>query len=362
MIRWWVPDNGAFLFESYAAGRGKEIAHRLLPSTYRSLTSPLVLAERAHIFGGIDQLHPVERLALGEVYDALSSRQPHVRLLNDPRKVLCRYDLLKRLHATGINQYNVWFARDASQVDAFPVFLRSNREHTGPLSGLLHTPDDILQAIRSMRLRGVDMDDLMIVQHVDAREDDGFVRKYAAFYVAGTVITSHVLAHEHWMVKSEGSQRTMAAAEREGQFQNDDRFDVWIRRAFQEASIDYGRIDFGLVRGAPQLWEINMHPTVGRGRGGQLKPTDAPSKALEAVRTTFHERLRSAFAALDDESIAPPEPLTFRISAARAADIQRVRRAGARRSGLYRQLSRVYHSRVVGAPLRWMYGRLFPRR
>src|SRR5262249_37550000 len=36
----------------------------------------------------------------------------------------------------------------------------------------------------------------------------------------------------------------------------------WLAGLFQLAGIDYGRIDYSLLAGKPQIWEINTHPTV----------------------------------------------------------------------------------------------------
>ena len=37
----------------------------------------------------------------------------------------------------------------------------------------------------------------------------------------------------------------------------------WLKRVFQEAKIDYGRVDYGMVAGAPVVWEINLNPDYG---------------------------------------------------------------------------------------------------
>ena len=77
---------------------------------------------------------------------------------------------------------------------------------------------------------------------------------------------------------------------------------AWLRRVFDLARIDYGRVDYGMSRGVPQVWEINLTPTLGHG-SGRSRHTDLPSDLKtrrEESRQMIHERLMSAFLALDE--------------------------------------------------------------
>ena len=49
-------------------------------------------------------------------------------------------------------------------------------------------------------------------------------------------------------------------------------------RCFRRTNIDYGRIDYGVAGSAPQVWEINTHPTI-------LKLTPRLTEAFEAIDT-----------------------------------------------------------------------------
>jgi hypothetical protein len=77
---------------------------------------------------------------------------------------------------------------------------------------------------------------------------------------------------------------------------------AWLRRVFEVARIDYGRVDYGVSGGVPQVWEINLTPTLGHA-SGQSRHAGLPSdlkRRREASRQTFHEKLMSAFLALDE--------------------------------------------------------------
>jgi hypothetical protein len=77
---------------------------------------------------------------------------------------------------------------------------------------------------------------------------------------------------------------------------------AWLRRVFEVARIEYGRVDYGVSGGVPQVWEINLTPTLGHA-GGRSRHAGLPSdlkRRREESRQMFHERLMSAFLALDE--------------------------------------------------------------
>src|SRR5688572_13436725 len=196
MFQWWQAFSSPNPVNNlYAQARGKEIAHRFEVTDYRALSAEMTLTARAHLFSALDQLSPIERQAVAEIWDQVRAKRPHVRLLNDPRRVLTRFALLQRLQAEELNGFRVYRAAQADQVDRFPVFVRSDRQHNGALTDLLTTPEALRKSLLALRARGADMNDLMIVEYVDARDDDGLYRKYAAFRVGDRVLPSHVLGH-----------------------------------------------------------------------------------------------------------------------------------------------------------------------
>ena len=84
-----------------------------------------------------------------------------------------------------------------------------------------------------------------------------------------------------------------------------------LRRAFEIAAIDYGRADFGLVDGRPEIYEINTNPMMHA--AGSHRFADR----AEALRICV-EALHAGFQDLDTVSdgpkirIAPPKLLSKR--------------------------------------------------
>ena len=123
------------------------------------------------------------------------------------------------------------------------------------------------------------------------------------------------------------------------------------RRVFDLAGIDYGRIDYGVAGGVPQVWEINLNATLGRAEG-QSRHTklDPALKALrDSGRDIFHAQLRSAFLALDLQPAAAGGEVV--IDGALQARLRRdARRRAAARSGSRGWLARLYDNPLLGRP------------
>ena len=63
---------------------------------------------------------------------------------------------------------------------------------------------------------------------------------------------------------------------------------AWLRRVFAVAGVDYGRVDYGVLDGVPQVWEINLNPTIGRPAGWPQKRAQSPeSRVFSTQVVTF---------------------------------------------------------------------------
>ena len=104
------------------------------------------------------------------------------------------------------------------------------------------------------------------------------------------------------------------------QYQRENPHAAWLARVFDLAGIEYGRVDYGVAGGVPQVWEINLNATIGRAEG-QSRHTNLPP-ALKALRDSgrdiFHAQLRAAFLELDLHPAAGPWKRTVDEAAAGA--------------------------------------------
>ena len=85
-----------------------------------------------------------------------------------------------------------------------------------------------------------------------------------------------MLRSTRWFTKSSGNLPDEAGVREEADYVQANPHDEWLRRVFDVAGIDYGRVDYGILDGVPQVWEINLNPTLGtgtcRGRRAALSP------------------------------------------------------------------------------------------
>lgn len=361
MISFWVTGQGSFGIHNYRGNRGLTISDRFEVRLYEEIGDDVIVPLSTQIFAAIDQLSTVQRDAVARIWDAHAAAAPAAVRLNDPRRVLLRFDLLTRLHQMGLNSFNVYPAKRPDEVQRFPVFVRHRSRHDGPATGLLETRKDLLKVLRALRIRGRRLDDYMIVEFCDASGPDGFFRKYAAFKVGSRIIPCHLFSSREWCVKSIQNQPTESSVEEQLAHVRDNPYEAWLRRVFDVAGIDYGRIDYGVSNGVPQAWEINVNPTIGRGVGQSRHLGQPPPirEALDRCRDIFHDQLKSAFLALDNGApvgqvrAAIGEPLVTRL---RAEAVHK-----RRRQQIADWLKRVYEGQRIGRPVRAVYS-LFPRR
>lgn len=357
MISFWVDAGGRFGITNYLADRGAPLKERFTIQPYEGLRPRFDIRGGAQVFSALDQLTPAGREAVAAILDQLATAQPGVPLLNDPRRTLLREALLTRLAEAGINRFRVWRGDAADAVDRFPVFVREASGHSGNQSQLLESPAELRRALRSLRVRGHRPADLLIVEYCHTADAEGRYRKYAAFKVGDTILPTHLLVGRQWMVKSAGDIRTLDMAQEERVYVTENPHATWLERVFALAGVGYGRIDYGVHEGVPQVWEINLNPTIGRPPGAPRRPLEPEvAEVRDATRSFFHARLREAFAALEPRESPEAVPVTLA-----PALVARIAREAARERQHVAMVNLV--SAVYGhLPLRNVVGRLFPRR
>jgi hypothetical protein len=184
----------------------------------------------------------------------------------------------------------------------YPVFVRFANQHVGNLTPLLDSPRDLIDALATLAAGGVPRRDLLVVEFTDTKDEHGVYRKFSAFKVGGGILPKALEQSRDWMVKWERRIFDRVRAEQELAYCQTNPHETWIRDMFALAHIDYGRIDYGILGGRPQLWEINTNPTIGRGpnRNKTRKPEVVEYRAMIAsARASFYEQFRQAWTDID---------------------------------------------------------------
>ena len=218
------------------------------------------LPSGTYIFADVERLTPVAAERAAQVWRDLSTAGEHIRLLNHPTRSVHRYELLRSLYEDGVNAFNVYRLTDLGTPKYFPVFLR-REEHGGYISPLLATPAALTAETADLDRRGQSREDKLIIEFCDTADAQGIYRKYSAFVVGTHVIPAHVFFSRNWLanrLSADEYSPEMLAEER--CYMNENPHADALLTCARRAHIEFGRIDYSMLNGALQVWEINTNP------------------------------------------------------------------------------------------------------
>ena len=101
----------------------------------------------------------------------------------------------------------------------------------------------------------------MLVEYLHGADAEGVFRKYSAMNVRGALSPRHILFSHDWVTKKPDLVNDATVAE-ERAFIEDFPHREPLTAIFRLAGVDYGRIDYGVLDGRIQVWEINTNPVV----------------------------------------------------------------------------------------------------
>jgi len=353
MIQFLVPRGQEFGVLNFAEDQARGILDRVSMLNYEDLVYPPPSGGGPFVLSALDQLTPEGTEFLREWYDQLVRTSPTIRVLNDPRATLCRFDLLDTLYHQGLNRHRA--ARSTGPLDdlRFPVFIRNEHFHSGALSPLLNTVSELQVALARATLLGHPREDLLVVEFVETVDADGYYRKYAAHIVGEKIISRGLAVGTDWMLKHGGSLRTRATVLEQRAYVFENPHEAELRQIFAIGNTEYGRIDYAIKDGRIETWEINLNPTLGRGVGPR-RPRDFPPD-VEQLRQEGQRQIAAqfeeAFFQIDLPS-DPGDPHPAVPAASSVARPSRMVRQPVRESGPISWLRRI-------PVLRSVLGRLF---
>lgn len=233
---------------------------RIIPYERAAQLAPL--APGTFIFTDFERLSAAQLQAAAALHGRIASLNPDLLLLNDPTIAPRRFELLKRLRTAGLNHFDVHRLGDRKAIRRFPVFVRWESQHELPLTGLIDSADALEVAIAGLPAHIRSDPDMMIVEYGAAPSADGRFRKYSAYRVGPTIYPQHCFINESWYIKFPSTRFSEADRAESRAYVADNPHARQIERVFALAGIDYGRIDYGIVDGQVQTFEINNNPTV----------------------------------------------------------------------------------------------------
>jgi hypothetical protein len=257
------------------------------------------------IFTDFDRLSFWELELASRVYRRL--RDAGLTVLNDPAVACQRFSLLRRLHRQGFNRFAVWSIEEGEWPDRYPVFLRAQSAHRGSFSELLFDRPALEAAISDRLRRGVPRRELMAVEYCAEPLRDGLFRKHAAFRVGPVMVPSLCVHQSNWVAKhGELGVAGQEYYDDEYRIIEEDRHCADVRTAFEIGEIEFGRADFGIVGGRPQVYEINTNPTIKIVR-------EHPFPIRLAADKLFEAKFAAALARIDAPDSGEYVPINGRV-------------------------------------------------
>ena len=301
MIFFVAPAEDLEGITEYLQQSGPALSQRLTAVTYDEIVARGRLSLGTYIFAAIDELTPTERKIVTVCCEELRRASPDIRLINRPTEVLLRYDLLRTCFEQNRNTFRVLRASEFHRCRRFPVFVRPEREHLGSLTPVLHSRRQLIRALVATVMRGYRLRDLLIIEFCDTADPSGVYRMYSAAVVGDRIIPKTLIHNRNWVTKWKGRLLDGDKAMEQVEYVEGDPHAAWLKETFALAGIGYGRIDYGVKDGVPQVWEINTNPTLVRRTGAPSTMSAEQWKVLAPVQEAFLRRFEAAFEAIDTD-------------------------------------------------------------
>jgi hypothetical protein len=234
-------------------------APRCKVTTYDALLRSNHTVRALHVFTDLERLSYNGLVAAAGLYRSL--REAGIRCLNDPARVMGRYQLLCKLFDEGINPFAVYRADAQPKPARFPVFVRNESNHDGPMSALLKSQDELEGYFKELVEVGRPLRGLMVVEFAAEPLSSGIWRKTGTYRIGKKYTVNHHDLSDNWVVKVHGGHVTNATLQLEEQadvIAND--VPENVHRAFEVGCVEWGRADHTLFRGREIIFEINTAP------------------------------------------------------------------------------------------------------
>lgn len=320
MIVFLVARAHDFCIQDYLNLYAPQLAARLRVLYYEDLPDRTSFASGTYIFSALDQLSAGGMRLARELADQLSLPGAKSRVINHPGRARLRLELLDELYRTGLNRHRAVRATGKLSDLRFPVFLREEFQHSGSLTSLLLDRPALDRALGRAALQGFKLQDLLVVEFCETVDSEGRYCKYAAYIVGSEIIADARVRGSEWMLKSEQNELSEESLLEERAHIFGNPHERELRPIFHLAGVEYGRIDYAMKEGRVETWEINLNPTIRRGRRPDFQQIpERLDRIKDVARQHFLGRFEAAVRSLDTNTPSITLRLDFSEGCLRAA-------------------------------------------
>jgi hypothetical protein len=247
------------------------------------------LPRGTYIFSDYDRLSHQDATRAAVAWNMLAEVGDGIRLLNHPTRSMRRYELLRTLRELDINTFNVYRVTEARWPEQYPVIIRGENDHEGPRFPLLHSRNEIEEALALSDREGRSREDLLIVEFCDTADAEGLYRKFGAHIIGGKIFPRSLAFSQDWTIKGTDPNGVSGRlVDEEWGFVQSNPHEDALRNIFGIARIEYGRMDYAVLNGRIQVWEINSNPMITSGRADPIR-----GRVREYVGKSFEAACRT---------------------------------------------------------------------
>jgi hypothetical protein len=300
MIYYLVAERQTAPMQYFLASWGKQLVNVIKVVSYESLLAGREkLPERKATyvftsFGAISRMDPRSRSAIGALHDRLVKTHGAQRVHNDPARSLRRYELLRVLHERGINSFNAYRSAEPLPRLRFPLFIRDEVATGSSQLLLARNLQEFGVQMQGMKRIRPTLSGCITIEFCDTADSRGIYRKYGAFVIGDRIIPRHIFFSRNWHVRSSDLVDAALIEEESAYLDGNPHTDALLECA-RHARISYGRIDYALLDGRPQIWEINTNAALVSAPGA-----DSPQRA--ALHSKFANMYTTAMLQLDEQA------------------------------------------------------------
>jgi hypothetical protein len=230
-------------------------------TTYDDLFQGTNTLSATHIFTDLERLYDWELALAADLYRSI--REVGLPCLNDPARTMCRYQLLRELHAAGINPFTAYRADDRPQPVRFPVFLRSEAGHRSIDPYLIPDQPALDLRLRMLRDSGTPLRGLIVVEYASEPTSPGVWGRYQTWRLGDAVLVGNGVWEDKWEVRyGTYGLATERRCEEERAAVDSNCFAEQLKPAFQIAGVEWGRADHATFKGREIVYEVNTNPNV----------------------------------------------------------------------------------------------------
>lgn len=199
MIVFITTRGHRYTFKSLQNGTYGFPAPRIRTVNYDSLFRAPTVPRATYVFADLERLSSWELGVAAELHGVLKTSG--LRCLNDPVRTKSRVELLRALHDAGLNPFDVYRADERPRPARFPVFIRSETDHGGPLTELLPDQKALDASLDTLRRNSMPLRGMIVIEYWGKPYSPNLWHKWSTFRVADRISVDHIAVDEGWNVK-----------------------------------------------------------------------------------------------------------------------------------------------------------------